>query len=110
MRRYRVYRTEQFEELWSRSIADGMVDAEAGETNLEGLARFLAVDPRYFPEFEAAGEQIDLRLGTISPDRNIPSGGLVFSRRRRPVRVLGVRGNHPSPPAIISRIRCLISP
>ena len=61
MRRYRVYRTEQFEELWSRSIADGMVDAEVGETNLEGLARFLTVDPRYFPEFEAEGEQIDLR-------------------------------------------------
>lgn len=61
MRRYRVYRTEQFEELWNRSIADGMVDAEAGETNLEGLARFLAVDPRYFPEFEAEDEQIDLR-------------------------------------------------
>ena len=61
MRRYRVYRTEQFEELWSRSIVDGMVDAESGEANLEGLARFLAFDPRYFPEFEAAGEQIDLR-------------------------------------------------
>ena len=56
-----MYRTEQFEELWNRSIADGMVDAEAGETNLEGLARFLAVDPRYFPEFEAEDEQIDLR-------------------------------------------------
>lgn len=56
-----MYRTEQFEELLSRSIADGMVDAATGETNLGGLARFLAVDPRYFPEFEAAGEQIDLR-------------------------------------------------
>ena len=61
MRRYRVYRTEQFEELWSRSISDGMVGAEVGETNLEGLSRFLSIDPRYFPEFESAGERIDLR-------------------------------------------------
>ena len=56
-----MYRTEQFEKLWDRSISDGAIDAEAGAANLEGLARFLAVDPRYFPEFEAAGEQIDLR-------------------------------------------------
>ena len=39
-----------------------MVDAEAGEKTLESLARFLAVDPRYFPEFEAEGEQFNLRL------------------------------------------------
>ena len=56
-----MYRTEQFEELWRRSISDGTVDAEVGETNLDGLSRFLSVDPRYFPEFEAAGERIDLR-------------------------------------------------
>ena len=61
MRRYRVFRTEQFDELWCQSISDGSVDAEVGEVSLERLSQFLSVDPRYFPEFDAADEQIDLR-------------------------------------------------
>ena len=61
MRRYRVFRTEQFDKLWRQSISNGTVDAEAGESNLKGLSQFLSVDPRYFPKFDAADEAIDLR-------------------------------------------------
>ena len=61
MRRYRVFRTEQFDELWSQSTSDGSVDGEVGEANLQRLSQFLSVDPRYFPEFDAADERIDLR-------------------------------------------------
>ncbi len=38
-----------------------MIDAEAGEALLWSLVRFLAIDPRYYPMFDAPGERVDLR-------------------------------------------------
>lgn len=68
MRRYSVYRTEQFDETWGQAVSRGIIDAEVGEALLESLVAFLSVDPRYYPMFDAPGERVDLRwanfLGT----------------------------------------------
>ena len=61
MRQYSVFRTEQFDETWRQAVCQGVIDAEAGEALLWSLASFLAVDPRYYPMFDAPGERVDLR-------------------------------------------------
>ena len=61
MARYNVVSTDQFDETWRRAICAGVIDPEAGEANLEALAHFLAIDPKYFDLFDAPGESVDLR-------------------------------------------------
>ena len=105
-----MYWTEQFEELWRQSISGGMVDAVTGETNLGALARFLAVDPRYFPEFEAEGEQIDLRWAPFLRTETYRVE-IWYSVVEDDLCVYleSVEVIHRAP-AVISRVRCLISP
>lgn len=66
MNRYNVYRTGQFDELWDQIKSTDVIDSATGETELESLSKFLSVDPRYFPEFEAPGERVDLRWAILS--------------------------------------------
>ncbi len=65
--RYRVFTTEQFEELWRRAIDAGIVDALVGASQLNGLIAFLSVDPYHYPLLEAAGEAINLRWLDFMP-------------------------------------------
>ena len=65
--RYGVLTTAQFDELWQRGIDAGAIDAAVGESQLDGLSRFLAVDPYYYPLLDPAGEAVDLRWVDFMP-------------------------------------------
>ena len=91
-RRYRVFTTTQFDELWEAAIEinaiepasgqaklDGRweaaieinaIEPASGQAKLDGLILLLSRDPYCFPAFEAPGEAIDLRWVNFQPDSN----------------------------------------
>ena len=66
--RYNVFTTEQFEELWRRSIGSGVIDAAVGQNRLDSLISFLSVDPYRFPSFDTVGEFVDMRYVNFMPN------------------------------------------
>ena len=69
-RRYRVFTTAQFDELWEAAIEINAIEPASGQAKLDGLILLLSRDPHYFPAFEAPGEAIDLRWVNFQPDSN----------------------------------------
>lgn len=66
-RRYTVLTTAQFDALWQRAIAAGVIDAAVGESQLHDLSGFLSVDPYYYSLLEPAGEAVDFRRVNFMP-------------------------------------------
>ena len=81
MNRYNIYRTGQFDELWHWVKSTGVIDSVIGEDQLAALARFLSVDPRIFPEFEASGERVDLRWAILFTTETLRIESLVLGGR-----------------------------
>ena len=95
--RYRVFTTEQFEELWRRAVDAGVVDEPVGASQLNGLIAFLSVDPYYYPLLEAAGEAINLRWLDFMPGTTtrVLKSGTKSLRMNRSVYLVSVEIYYP---------------
>ncbi len=67
---YRVVETAQFSDLWQSAADSGVIDSVA-ESNLQGLVRFLSLNPYYFPLFDTTGEPAGLRWVDFIPGSTV---------------------------------------
>jgi hypothetical protein len=100
-RRYRVFTTEQFEDLWQDAVDLGVIAAEVGPHQLEQLIYFLSNDPYYFAPMETVGEPVDMRRVNFMPDAN-PSVEIWYSlvEDDRAVFLISVELIYPAQPSL----------